>query len=455
MNKTLFAINKAILIASLLLWAEISFAQIITMGRLNLGYPDHSAMSIPKEFTYGNTPYLTMYDNTDEHNLLIYNDNLEHIKTINIRKEHAFNFQLTYQDEEREIQDVTLLQENEQNLGIGFELWLQREKNLNPEFEETLLTITKETNGDSLILFNITESSPQSLKQLYFNYNYFKAKYPKRYWRCKNGNMYLYQAQYNITYTDWHITGTRIEDMQENLRRLLLCNINLNYGVGRTNYYFEASQTLFNSDEQFEYIIPKYTLSEKGANIGYNVITSEPSYSEDETVVLQRSSVVSEKSKLALVGFQVVSENGDIISDITFDNGFEAGASPYYVFILTIGNNTYLAFDGIENNTACTLFYKIDRISTSVKKVKSAPAQMIVSPAIVGRSTPLSVTFSDGNEKGSVINVYSNTGAKIANAIVPAGQSKTQLNISGAPGVYHVTRSIDNKLSENRKIIVR
>ena len=433
--------------------AVAQYAQIITTGKMELGYPDHSAMSIPKEFSYNNVPYLTMYDNTEDRNLLIYNDDLELMKTINIHQEHTFDYQLTYQDEEREISAVTVVEENEQDYGMSYEMWLQQQQNMEPTFTESKLTITKEANGDSLIIVDYSENGYFPVEQLYFNYSYFGKQYPNRYWRCKNGNMFLYNVRYEITYTDWHVTGTRTENLQENLRRLYLCNINLNYGIGRTNYYFEASQTLFNDDDKFEYIIPKYVLSEKGSSFNYDVVNPGGIYGE-EPVEVKRSTVISEKDKLALVGFQVVSEDGSIIKDITFDNGFQANSAPHYVFIITIGEKTYMAFEGYENETSCTLFYKIDRATSSINKVRIAPVQMSVSPTIVDRGVPINVTFADGNADGSTIQVYSNNGIRIGSSSVPAGQSQTQIRVDGAAGMYHVIRT-SAKGKGSQKIIVK
>lgn len=433
--------------------AVAQYAQIITTGKMELGYPDHSAMSIPKEFSYNNVPYLTMYDNTEDRNLLIYNDDLELMKTINIHQEHTFDYQLTYQDEEREISAVTVVEENEQDYGMSYEMWLQQQQNMEPTFTESKLTITKEANGDSLIIVDYSENGYFPVEQLYFNYSYFGKQYPNRYWRCKNGNMFLYNVRYEITYTDWHVTGTRTENLQENLRRLYLCNINLNYGIGRTNYYFEASQTLFNDDDKFEYIIPKYVLSEKGSSFNYDVVNPGGIYGE-EPVEVKRSTVISEKDKLALVGFQVVSEDGSIIKDITFDNGFQANSAPHYVFIITIGEKTYMAFEGYENETSCTLFYKIDRATSSINKVRIAPVQMSVSPTIVDRGVPINVTFADGNADGSTIQVYSNNGIRIGSSTVPAGQSQTQIRVDGAAGMYHVIRT-SAKGKGSQKIIVK
>lgn len=194
-------------------------------------------------------------------------------------------------------------------------------------------------------------------------------------------------------------------------------------------------------------------LSEKGSSFIYDVVNPGGIYGE-EPVEVKRSTVLSEKDKLALVGFQVVSEDGSIIKDITFDNGFQANSAPHYVFIITIGEKTYMAFEGHENETSCTLFYKIDRVTSSINKVRIAPVQMSVSPTIVDRGIPINVTFVDGNADGSTIQVYSNNGIRLGSSSVPAGLSQTQIRVEGAAGMYHVIRT-SAKGKDSQKIIVK
>ena len=420
--------------------------------KTDLGYPDRNALSIPKEFTYNNVPLLTMYDDTENRNLLVYDEEINLVKTINIRQEKTFDYQLSYQDEEREVTAVNAT-ETEQKLNITYAQWLIQQKNYDPSFSEAKLTITKETNGDSLIIADLSNSYVP-IEQLYFNYNYFGKQYPKRYWRSKGGQMYLYNATYTVEYGDWHATGTRTENKQETLRRIQLCNINLNYGDGRANYYFEASQTLFNNDEEFEYIIPKYELVANESNgQPSNEPVVEPVYGE-ETIETHRSTVISEKSQLVLVGFQVVTAGGKVISDLLFDD-FNVSIRPYYAYVITIGEKTYLAFDGNKNGKSCTVFYSIDRSGTNqIKKVKAAPARMMVAPTIASQSEQITVALGENCNAHEI--VVTNTSGQIVKRIpVASGQKTVSFPAQGLSRGLNVINASGNETPNSSKIIVK
>ena len=442
--------RKIIISLVAMLLACTAHSQVKTTERLDLGWPDRSSLSIPKEFTFNNVPLLTMHDDSDE-NLLVYDENIELIKTINTRQEKTFNYQLTFQDEEREVVSVDVAGVYEQDLYTTYETWLNQIMASDPTFTDSSIHITKEENGDSLIVVDFTDNSFYSVSDYYFNYDYFGKQYPKRYWRCKNGRMYMYNVGYNVTYSDWHVTGTRTEDRQETLRRIRLCNINLNYGDGRANYYFDASQTLFNKDEEFEYIIPKYTLSATEGTGEYSVV-DDGIYGE-ERIETKRTTNISEKSKLALIGFQIVSADGAILNDLTF--GSEVSAKPDRVYIVTIGEKTYIAIDASINDNNCTLFYLIDRETTDIKKVNVAPARLCVSPTIADRNATININFGDENATGAEIKVISAAGTQVKQSNVPAGQRETQITLNGASGVYNVVQIQNNTVKATQKIILK
>lgn len=288
---------------------------------------------------------------------------------------------------------------------------------------------------------------------MYFAYDYFGKKYPKVYWVLNNGRVTGYRTNYTVTYSEWKVVDTRIENRQKTLKRLRLCNINLNNGDGENDNFFEMSQTLFNEDEKFEYIIPKYELSSKGN--GYDIIVSpDPS---DETITTTQTEIISENRYLTLTGFQIVSENGEIIKNLNFDSDFTGDIDTYsdYAFVITIGSNTYLAFNGHSDSKSATIFYKIDRSSTDIKQVMKAPASMRLSPTIANKNAPINISFGDDNQSGSDIVVVSTNGAKVKKLTIPAGQTSAQMYISNNTGVYCVSRVQNNKVTDTRKVIIK
>ena len=431
--------------------ATTSAAQSIT-GRFEFGYADRTALSVPKEFSYGSVPYLVLVDNNDQNNIQVYDENLDVVKTIAMKESMPFNYQLTCQAETREVTAVNETYKNSYCSYESYEAFIQRESLVDPYFNESCLIIKDFGDGTRKITVDYTNSGYTTNRQMYFAYVYFGMQYPKVYFIENSEGLTGYRVEYAVEYSEWQATGTTVNDYSADQDRIRLCNINLNNGDGRANSYFEVSQTLFNSDEGFEYILPKYKLSANG-NVGGSYVINGGG--DTEQITTQRSVVISEQKELALAGFQVLSEDGNVVSDITFDGDFEGSIDLDCAFVITIGNTTYLAFDGYSNGQSSTIFYKIDRSTSSIQKVKTAPSTMKLTPTVVNSGSTINVNFGDDNVKGSDLVVVSASGAAVQTYHVPAGQTSAQIQANTSAGMYCISRLQKNKAAETKKIIVK
>ena len=431
--------------------ATTSAAQSIT-GRFEFGYADRAALSVPKEFSYGSVPYLVLVDNNDQNNIQVYDENLDVVKTIAMKESMPFNDQLTCQAETREVTAVNETYKNSYCSYESYEAFIQRESLVDPYFNESCLIIKDFGDGTRKITVDYTNSGYTTNRQMYFAYDYFGMQYPKVYFIENSEGLTGYRVEYAVEYSEWQATGTTVNDYSADQDRIRLCNINLNNGDGRANSYFEVSQTLFNSDEGFEYILPKYKLSANG-NVGGSYVINGGG--DTEQITTQRSVVISEQKELALAGFQVLSEDGNVVSDITFDGDFEGSIDLDCAFVITIGNTTYLAFDGYSNGQSSTIFYKIDRSTSSIQKVKTAPSTMKLTPTVVNSGSTINVNFGDDNAKGSDLVVVSASGAAVQTYHVPAGQTSAQIQANTSAGMYCISRLQKNKAAETKKIIVK
>lgn len=445
---------KTKLFTSLILTALAmpTVAQTIT-GRFEFGDAYRAALSIPKEFSYGGVPYLMLYDGNDRNTIQVYDENLNVVKRIAMKDELPFNYQLTYQDQVREVTSVNEAQKSETSHYESYEAFVQQERMTDPTFDESCLIITDMGDGTRKIKVDYSRSRYMSNEQMYYAYSYFGMQYPKVYFIDNGSGVTCYRVTYTVQYSDWKTAGTRVVDCSEEQRRIQLCNINLNQGDGRAESYFDVSQTLFNDDASFEYLMPKFKLSTHGNIGGSNTIISGD---DDEQIITSQSTVISDQKNLALAGFQVLSENGNVISDITFDSDFEGTLIIGHAFVITIGENVYLAFDGYTSESRATIFYKVDRKNPSaIQKVKVAPSTMSLSPTIVRSGSTINVTFDDANEKGSDIVVVSASGAAVKSYHVPAGQTSAQIQANTSAGMYCVSRLQKNKVSVTKRIIVK
>ena len=418
---------------------------------------DNSGISIPQEFSYSNVPKLIMYNvGVGEKKVLIYDEELTLIKTIDLGHIRTFDYQLSYNDEKREIKAVKEISKHliEHSRINSYQDFIADGKLLDFDFEKKLTTVILE-NGDSLITTGYDSYFNQDPTQNFFFYNQFGRKYPINYWIFSKGKAYHYRANYEIEYTDWHPVGTHISIEHKEIECIKLFNINLNNKDTRSNNYFTVSQTLFNNDADYEYIIPKYKLSSKGISDFYdfnNLTFVEPSKQKIDTI---KSTLITKESKSVLAGFKIVSANGTVVKDLDFNADFEGYIDTRSAYVITIGRNIYLAFDGEVNGVSSTVFYKINRTTTEIKQVKMETAAMTLSPVVAERNATIDINLKDDNNAGSEIAIISTNGTQVKRISMPANQTTSQININAPAGLYCVSRMQKGKVVETKKIVIK
>lgn len=438
--------KKIISIIFLLVYVLTSNAQTMIDQRINLSGSNSLSLAIPSDFCYNKKPMLQLSknENHSDETMFIYDENLNMVKTINTGQSKSFDYQLTYQDEVRDITEVFIKEEIEtNNYHKTFEQFVESQKMLDPTFDESKLTITKEENGDSLIIIDMPD-------EYYYYSSYFGKQYPLILFRCKSSNMFQYRVIYGVNYGEWRVSASRTEDRHKDIKVLPLLDYNLNQGHGQSTGYFKVSQTLFNTDEDFEYLMPKYVLSNGG-----EMSQDETTWGDEDRVITTRTVCTSEKTQVVLAGFQVVSSDGNVLHDLNFDADFVSSDNPSKIYVLSIGSKTYLVFTGYKNGSEYTAFYLVNREATNVQKVGVVKGGMSVIPTIANSNTPINISFNDDNKDGSKIKLYSTTGSLLQQQWVPAEERSTQITIGNNPGVYVIERMQTGEPLETRKIIIK
>ena len=167
--KTIFA---SLLVATM---AMPSYGQTIT-DRFDFGYTRDAALSTPKEFSYDGKPYLMMYDGNDINTIQIYDDNLEVAKRITMKESLPFNYQLTYQDQVREVVAVNEVEKSEYCRFDSYEEFLEREMTVNPTFDESCFITEVLGDGTKKIKVDYSRCGYTTNEQMYYNYSYFGLK---------------------------------------------------------------------------------------------------------------------------------------------------------------------------------------------------------------------------------------------------------------------------------------
>ena len=191
------------------------------------------------------------------------------------------------------------------------------------------------------------------------------------------------------------------------------------YNNNSDDFEITLTQTLFNDDEKFEYIL----LQEDNENRSY------------------------------YKSLQVISEDGTILQTLEFPNKVYGGI----VKLVIIGKIRYLAFGEYEgeDDFYCLNMYKINKSADPSKvSIATAPMRVSVSPRMASRNQDINVV-AEGNGVREVI-VTNAAGQVVYSTKVAAGETNVKISsrrLSSGLNVVSV-KGADGK-EENCKVIVK
>lgn len=192
---------------------------------------------------------------------------------------------------------------------------------------------------------------------------------------------------------------------------------------------YMLTQTLFNNDVEFEWIIEKY-----------KVVTVE-------------NGVVGNQD-VAVCGFKVMSQNGSTVVDIDFPTCLNW--SDFDVYMTSDGS--YLSVYGgsiYDDSSYYNLIYKIDPNSSSIQAV-GAPRKVSVSPTAPRRGTPVNVSLGEPVGNNCKLSVVSASGRTAIVQNLKPGDSEAVIDTNRlGNGVYVVVVDNGKTKREATKIVVR
>lgn len=204
------------------------------------------------------------------------------------------------------------------------------------------------------------------------------------------------------------------------------------------------TQTLFNEDEYFEYIIPLVK--------------------EVESYIYERdrdndgiSDYKEERQSFELVGFKVMSENGNEVTRFSVTPDYDDEND---IDIIRMGEHYYFV-----NGASCydeegkwkehvIEIFSIDRTTTEIKKVVEHRGLKCL-PSIAKKNEVINVTLEADNVATQIL-VTSVGGQTVKKLPIQAGQKSVSLHTSGLPAGMYVVSTTDGKnKNEYCKIIIR
>lgn len=235
-------------------------------------------------------------------------------------------------------------------------------------------------------------------------------------------------------------------------------------GIGFLNYDSDPSyplaigdgvcltQTLFNSDDKYEYLYFPHELSEE-YDAGHYVT---PDYNNYPSGTYPEHKTFYQHPLYK--SFNVMSEDGTILQTVTFPNGFEM-IEYISAQIIQISDERYILCQGKMNDNATLLIYKLNRssVGASVEQV-CAPIKVSAFPSIANRSQTITIQLSGENADNSQTNlqVIDMQGKVLNQQTIPAGQTSTTIpanRLSNGMNLIKITQGSKNISTE--KVIVK
>ena len=259
---------------------------------------------------------------------------------------------------------------------------------------------------------------------------YGKA-YPKHYFSLIDGMVrsvdVAYRdtiAQADIDNANWQIVSGS-ESSNTYLDRLLSIEA-YDFDNNKDIRLEEISQTFFNDDDKWEYVVRKYgKMIKKVGNV-------QKQGESSDGVLFYRS--ISESQEA--LGIAIYNEDGVEIAAIP-ELGFETGLEVYI-----LGGNTYFYL------WSSRILYKYDRINTSVQEVfRSSTKSSNIS--VNGRT----IMVDDENQNIDEVVLFDMGGRQMVSA---RGKNRIRINASQMPnGVYSVATKKDGKINGAQKILLK
>ncbi len=378
---------------------------------------DFSSSIMSSSLTIDCKPRIYSCNNDDKNNIYydIYNCNLEKEKRIKINSD-VFN-----------IGYITYSRAPELHI-----LYVRREV----IFNEPGLSEYIESSGELEIG---SDKSVDAEGNTIYVYEWYSGeehgkKYPLSYSYHRNDTLYSVYNEYGMLYTgEWESEDRRSDTYIEPMRtRYYNFDANKDEAISST-----FSQNIFNNDDKYEYIMPEY-----------EIVVDERHHNELDTDgdgIIDKYSIIT---SLKNTGYNIVSEDGTIISEIPL----VVDAELYYIY--KFGNMLYFVYFNYEKY-GC-IIYKYNPVTSSVNKVSAFPFFKI-SPNVAKKNTFVDVSIDDEKaQNGGEIIVVDIAGKIVYTSKLDPGISTVQIpthNMSS--GMYVVTLISDGKSSEAAKLIIR
>ena len=256
---------------------------------------------------------------------------------------------------------------------------------------------------------------------------------------------WIYKAYNDVEYVKFYYSPEEFEELERYESSVYSAYFKDRVYYADLRYESEGSatitQTLFNNDEKYEFILPVMKL-----------FTEEGSYSEyngTQTTYYRNKPI----------GYKIVSEDGTVLQEIIVD---EVGENDEIdASVIHIGDKIYLIIQTYcgESGKDCemTYFYEINKNTNSIQKVREMPGAMRVNPTVADRNEEITISINDDdNNVARELIITGVNGKLIERRTIPAGENTFKVNAAMMrSGMYNFTLQKKGEIVDNSKVIVK
>ncbi len=396
----------------------------------------------PADYSVGNKSSLYFYNISDAPAFFVYDNNFTKQKTIEVPVTPVSYYTITQEREKEQV--VKKYEDNSReekvstwNPDTGDEVFEFTAKSAENYAKERYGEIrTKDETSEAIIFYFTAEYT-------YYRYEDYGYQYPTRYYKYEKSTAFLYEC--DDYYSEvWTYTDTWQEPVREDYQTYALpMSISRVSDVDTRSFYL--SQTLFNTDNVYEYVMPIITTETfEEQEMGWDD-------AKQQDVVIRKESGTTTR----VSGLNIVNESGATVNTITFDSNFEVYSG---IDMIDLDGNIYLAVDGILNKSAtesvsATIIYSIDDQTNSVRQL-SMEEGMRINPTMPRRSEMITITLDGNSDQSRQVNIVNATGRTVKRINVPAGQRSVQVNASELSTGLNIV-NVSGQKTQACKIIVR
>ena len=294
--------------------------------------------------------------------------------------------------------------------------------------------------------------APDGYHASFFGEKWFGTLYPQNYYySIVDGKIVYYQYNYDSYTYEYSTDGavwTQEGEERPSLSGYTYDGFDLQDYDNSLGAYITTclTQTLFNSDEAYEYVQPIFE--------PYEYYYYSDSYqTTDEGVKITRTAHKSSRQ----VGFKIVSDNGNTVATIKSslkaeDFGDYGSGSFELRDVFIINGKCYLQAREYTSSKETYYLYELDGNTSEVKAlgaVEAKPRMVSVNDGVI------ELQLNDADTDSEVV-LTGMGGQTVGKSHIPSGQTSARLNARNlGRGIYNVSLQRDGQVLQSEKVLLK